>query len=169
MQDSQTGACASVVRHRSARTPVPRVLAAALLLGTSGQVVRAEAPVAGPRPPRRYSPWIRRSPPLATVRRGSLRLPPTSALRQAGRTVAGLRPNPGCRSRLRMSAGQDGSGHPSATTTGFALPIELGGKRSALSQSRYTGNAIALRRCAPVTQWQGRGLRAHDQGFGFNR
>ncbi|MDQ2891463.1 MAG: TolC family protein [Pseudomonadota bacterium] len=55
------------------------------------------------------------------------------AAARAGRTVAGLRPNPGAQGQVENVIGSGPySGVRSAeTTVGFAIPIELGGKRGA--------------------------------------
>ncbi len=52
---------------------------------------------------------------------------------QAGRTVAGLRPNPSVvvESENLVGTGQYRGVRSAETTAGIALPIELGGKRSA--------------------------------------
>lgn len=133
MQDSQTGARASVARHQSARAAVPRVLVAVLLLGTSGQVVKAEAPVAAASAP---VPVFTLDQALAAAASSAPGLDAAAAdLRaaQAGRTVAGLRPNPQVQVQVENigGTGQFRGTQSAETTTGFALPIELGGKRSA--------------------------------------
>lgn len=124
MQDSQTGVRASVPRHRSARATVPRVLVAALLLGTSGQVVRAEAPITAASAP---APVFTLDQALAAAGSSAPGLDAAAAdLRaaQAGRTVAGLRPNPEVQVQVENVGGTgEFRGTQSAETN---LPFMLG-------------------------------------------
>lgn len=133
MQECQTGAFASVSRHRSAYAVVSRTLIAALLLGTAGRAVGAEAPAAATNAP---VPVFTLDQALAAAASSAPGLDAAAAdvrAAQAGRTVAGLRPNPEMQVQVENVGGTGPyTGTQSAeTTTGFALPIELGGKRSA--------------------------------------
>lgn len=115
-----------------------RLLLIAALLASSGQTVLAQASVTGsPQTvPVPGAPPFTLDQALSVAGANAPGLEAASAevrAAEAGRTVAGLRPNPEVQVQIENVGGTGPfRGTQSAeTTTGFAIPIELGGKRPA--------------------------------------